>query len=987
MRAHRAVAILRRFRAIRTSDDAGRAPSAVAALHLPPPQAAPAGGGASPIDTGVHARPKIEKPACTLSMTELVIGGLVYEYLPNAPGDKLLAALKGEFFKPEGEAVFGNRDGLQVDSLGRAVTTLSLYRLCALDLPETAAVLKAWIVAAAAADQPLYQVVSVPLTFAGCEQQPPRKNWRRAAVASRGVVPSLLSAVTNQRAYDWTRVMHYNPDAPHTQPVGVGDEPFLGSACQQGCAEAIARGRALGWKGRIEPLPVLFSHDDTNPGANGGTALSPLGVWLAAQPADIRRSVVAGEHVMLFPQLDLGKTQTSALKRDHRAATQECFQIFVDQFNEAYRRGFVVHGSHIKGCDINDVILFMPFALASSYDAVGSLLRAGAPELMYTILLRHLQKAAWITLNQSHKYCYVCPTTYTLSWEYAPSPLAPLPATEVDKLRRDANLKGNSVATRRARKDARKRLDDMSRHPEVTALDNLAMVQMGGHHNVVPDASHCCEGGICKCAVEGVKDSLGNAALCSDRPHGVAVAAAVVDDFVRVAGGHNTGYHRIPSVKGFTTIQVFTFMMIRSLLFSLLGALCSVSNLFNSAPQTALICVLACAICLVRQANAYRWKADTPGRLDNIFRNLQHWWGAAFQFAKTPVNWSRPKVHLPSHWRDLYERLGAPSHYSTMYYIEAMQRLLKAAWRFTSRRSDAAAQVLQRIGVLRWIHTRLLLSTGADAEPIAALLEDRATQAYLTGWLEPKAGVNALFSDPQNPSETSWNAACTKALRELGHPDIPPLHKAHPDRWHPRRGGTFVRKGIVAVSVPALPAHCTENVAGTPICAIFSGFEAEPLPGGAAAGVAPAPAVDAVRESSTMRFLIDYWVSYNATGLTDADANAIPARRLTQKELNQSVASDGSNLAVIDLAVGRWLSVQPTITATGDTTREKFASYVFQRVAVKPAGKCAIVDLAGLCQTLWAFPFLGDVDNAETFFNTEESKWSSRQWLICKKLF
>jgi hypothetical protein len=66
-----------------------------------------------------------------------------------------------------------------------------------------------------------------------------------------------------------------------------------------------------------------------------------------------------------------------------------------------------------------------------------------------------------------------------------------------------------------------------------------------------------------------------------------------------------------------------------------------------------------------------------------------------------------------------------------------------------------------------------------------------------------------------------------------------------------------------------------------------------------------------------MRFLVDYWVSYNATGLTAADANASSARRLTQRELNRCETSDGSPLTVIDLAVGRWLVVQPTVTASG----------------------------------------------------------------------
>ena len=61
-------------------------------------------------------------------------------------------------------------------------------------------------------------------------------------------------------------------------------------------------------------------------------------------------------------------------------------------------------------------------------------------------------------------------------------------------------------------------------------------------------------------------------------------------------------------------------------------------------------------------------------------------------------------------------------------------------------------------------------------------------------------------------------------------------------------------------------------------------------------------------------------------------------------------------MTVIDLAVGRWLVVQPTITASGDSDRESSASYVFQ--LVKPSAKTLIMDVAELCQPLWAIPYL-----------------------------
>ena len=380
-------------------------------------------------------------------------------------------------------------------------------------------------------------------------------------------------------------------------------------------------------------------------------------------------------------------------------------------------------------------------------------------------------------------------------------------------------------------------------------------------------------------------------------------------------------------------------MMIRSLLFTLLGALCSINNLFNAPQQTAMICVLAYCILLVRHANAFRWTADSPGKMSTIFEQLEYWWDCAIG---DYVNWRRPKVHLPSHWGQLYLILGAPVQHSTMHFIEAMQRMLKAAWRFTSKRADVGLQVMQRISVLRWIHSRLRPSTGTEVDAVGALHDDKVTQAYLTGTLIPKAGVNTTFSEPENGLQQSWNGSLSKALRDLNHPDIPLGHAWHADRAYPRRAGTFVRSGIAAVSVAALPVGCSENCMGNPVNAIFSVFE-----GAAAAPGAVAP----VRESSMLRFIVDFWISYNITGLTAVDQNP-PPDRLSARQLNK----DDEDVTVIDLAVGRWLVVQPTITASGDSHRESAASYVFQRV--KPSAKTVIMDVAELCQPLWAIPYL-----------------------------
>jgi hypothetical protein len=73
---------------------------------------------------------------------------------------------------------------------------------------------------------------------------------------------------------------------------------------------------------------------------------------------------------MLFPSLPLGKTRTPRLTRDHRAAVQEGYRVFTDEFNALHRTGFRLHGSHILNCPYDEEILVMPFALGGSFDAV-----------------------------------------------------------------------------------------------------------------------------------------------------------------------------------------------------------------------------------------------------------------------------------------------------------------------------------------------------------------------------------------------------------------------------------------------------------------------------------------------------------------------------------------------------------------------------------------------------------------------------------------
>ena len=90
---------------------------------------------------------------------------------------------------------------------------------------------------------------------------------------------------------------------------------------------------------------------------------------------------------------------------------------------------------------------------------------------------------------------------------------------------------------------------------------------------------------------------------------------------------------------------------------------------------------------------------------------------------------------------------------------------------------------------------------------------------------------------------------------------------------------------------------------------------------------------------------------------------------------------------MIDLAVGRWLSKQSTV-ANGNADRENAAKHAaFERVKPAPGSKCVIVDLADLCQPLWAMPVLGPVAIAREFFCTNTSKWSANQWLVCAMLY
>ena len=148
-------------------------------------------------------------------------------------------------------------------------------------------------------------------------------------------------------------------------------------------------------------------------------------------------------------------------------------------------------------------------------------------------------------------------------------------------------------------------------------------------------------------------------------------------------------------------------------------------------------------------------------------------------------------------------------------------------------------------------------------------------------------------------------------------------------RVYLRCSATVVREGLCAVSVPVVPGQCSANSTGVPIKAVFSGFEAALQPGVAPGGVAAAAGqlANAQKQSTTVRFVVDSWFSYDITGLAD-DAGAAPDHRLSLKEQNDPSMT-------IDLALVRNLAIQANVTGTGISNREVAARHVFQRV--KPA--------------------------------------------------
>jgi hypothetical protein len=227
---------------------------------------------------------------------------------------------------------------------------------------------------------------------------------------------------------------------------------------------------------------------------------------------------------------------------------------------------------------------------------------------------------------------------------------------------------------------------------------------MSGRQNVYPDSMHCGEGGIIKCGIIGVKAACNDAESCAGVGHAVTESACALDDFVTCARGFNNGIHRVPAVRGFTAVKVFTAMMIRSLCFTILAAMCSISDLFTPATQDATVAVFALFVMVIRNFNARRWTAAVPERIAGMYRDMARYWDDSL-IGSFESFW-RPKVHLVSHFCDLYLVRVTPVHWSMMYFIEPMQRLVKAAHGHSSK-FNPDGQILRRLTVLghvkRWL--------------------------------------------------------------------------------------------------------------------------------------------------------------------------------------------------------------------------------------------------------------------------------------------
>jgi len=54
---------------------------------------------------------------------------------------------------------------------------------------------------------------------------------------------------------------------------------------------------------------------------------------------------------------------------------------------------------------------------------------------------------------------------------------------------------------------------------------------------------------------------------------------------------------------------------------------------------------------------------------------------------------------------------------------------------------------------------------------------------------------------------------------------------------------------------------------------------------------------------------------------------------------------------------------------------------------VKPKDALVALGMSFLCQPLFAFPVLGNVQDAKAFFRAQFSKWDAEQWLVLSQVF
>jgi hypothetical protein len=150
--------------------------------------------------------------------------------------------------------------------------------------------------------------------------------------------------------------------------------------------------------------------------------------------------------------------------------------------------------------------------------------------------------------------------------------------------------------------------------------------------------------------------------------------------------------------------------------------------------------------------------------------------------------------------------------------------------------------------------------------------------------------------------------------------ELPKGHIVTQRRIFVRREGTFIREGLCDVTIRAGP-----QIRGSPAeRAIFSRFAAREAPpagvvaaGGDAGPDAPREAPDC--ESSTDRFVVDWWISYDIRDLSTENPNGLEELpKLKSVQVNDAACA-------IDLAIGRKLQVQGTVTGTGRSLHESYA--------------------------------------------------------------